>query len=584
MDQPLSWRSLRRVISHFHLQLNVELTLCNLRPAIFYSYSFAPNPNWTTFFPPGREIYTYLESVANKAGITEKFRFNTDVTDCKWLEDERLWFITVKYLLPGKGDLGQKDRAKLLQEQGESAVYFGEEKIKAKIVVSCVGGLVEPKAWPEDIPGIERFKGPMFHSARWNYNVDFKDKDVLVVGTGCSAAQFVPLLTKPPYGAKSVTQLMRSPPWVVDRLIPPGGDEFWEANSVWMMNYIPGLLKLLRWTVAAGGEWDFRLFGGSKWAEGQRQAYQVQLLQHMKRVVPEKYHEILTPDYGVGCKRRIFDATWLPGLQDPNIELTTLPLTSVQENSVTLGPGRLYPDPRKPSNVSQEQRTVPADVIVLANGFDVQNWFHPLRVTGRGGKDLVQTMEERGGPQAYQGTAMDGFPNYFILYGPNTTTGHSSVVMAVENMIGYALNFIKPLLNGDAEIVEVKREAEEAYTQDLQRALKDTVWMKGGCQSWYFTKDGWNSTVLPYSQIWFWYRCMFPRWRDWNISYTTKGKAKLAFGRIVRFLSFMSVIAGAYWLRNNTRAKVKATELGGYLLSSVARLLDGAKARLVGSA
>lgn len=516
--------------------------------------------------------------MCNNAGITDKIQLDTDVTECRWLEDEQLWLVATKYLLPGIGDLGQKERAKLLQEKGESAVYFGEEKIKAKIVVSCVGGLVEPRAWPKEIPGIETFKGPMFHSARWDYDVDFKDKNVVVVGTGCSAAQFVPLLTEAPYNAKSVTQLMRSPPWVVDRTKPPGGDEWWQKNSPWLMSNVPGLLKFLRWAVAAGAEADFfKMFPQTKYAEKQRAIIENELLRHMKEVTPEKYHEILTPNYSVSCKRRIFDATWLPGLKDPRIELTTLPLTSVHEDSVTLGPGRLYPDPRKPSKVPTEKRTVPADIIVLANGFDIQNWFHPLKVTGRNGKDLIHTMEERGGPQAYQGTAMDGFPNFFIIFGPNTATGHTSVIMAIENMIEYSLNFIRPLLKGDAEKVEVKRDAEEAYTKDVQKALENTVFMSGGCRSWYYT-DGWNSTVLPYSQIWFWYRCMFPRWRDWDITYTWKGQVKIALARAVRLLALASVILGAYWARKSgVGVKGQASRLLTSLRDSSTAFVEAAR-------
>jgi cation diffusion facilitator CzcD-associated flavoprotein CzcO len=419
------------------------------------------------------------------------------------LEDEELWEVTIKHLLPGMGDLGQKDRAKMLQEHGESSVYSCTEKIRTKVVVSCVGGLVEPKGWPEDIPGIKDFKGAMFHSARWDHTVDFNDKDVVVVGTGCSAAQFVPRLTTSPFNAKSVTQLMRSPPWVVNALRPPGGYEWWTKNSPGLMTYVPGLLKLIRLTIAARGEYDFRLFGGSQWHEQERKKVERKLLRSMKSIVPEKYHEILTPDYGVGCKRRIFDSVWFPALSNPKIELTTLPLTSVQERSVTLGPGRLYPDPKKPSNVPTEQRTLPADIIVLANGYDVQKWLHPLKVTGKQGTDLIDTMMERGGPQAYQGTAMDGFPNFFIIFGPNTVTGHSSVIMASENMANYAMRFIKPLLKGDVRTVEVKMEAEQEYTKDIQESLRNTVWMSGGCQSWYYTKDGWNSTVLPYVHLFF---------------------------------------------------------------------------------
>lgn len=215
----------------------------------------------------------------------------------------------------------------------------------------------------------------------------------------------------------------------------------------------------------------------------------------MKKTVPEKYHEILTPDYGVGCKRRIFDAHWFPALQDPRLELTTQPLTAVHKNSVTLGPGRIYP---KNSEKEEPERTIPADIIVVANGFDITKWLHPLTVIGRDGQDLVEEMERRGGPQAYQGTAMDGFPNFFIVFGPSTATGHSSVILASENMVNYALKFIKLILNGDAETVEVKKEAEEDYTRDIQRNLKDTIWSSGGCNSWCFdNQTGWNSTMYP---------------------------------------------------------------------------------------
>lgn len=204
---------------------------------------------------------------------------------------------------------------------------------------------------------------------------------------------------------------------------------------------------------------------------------------------------MLTPDYGVGCKRRLFDATWFPGLHDDDLELTTQTLKRVQANSVVLSAGQTYP--KNGPQISTDEREVEADVIILANGFNTTKWLHPLAIKGRDGQDLVEVMEQRGGPQAYQGTAMDGFPNFFMIFGPNTATGHSSVILASENMIEYSLKFIKKILNGDVETVEVKREAEEAYTKDIQRGLKSTVWMTGGCASWYFTDDGWNGTVLP---------------------------------------------------------------------------------------
>lgn len=348
-----------------------------------------------------------------------------------------------------------------------------------------------------DIPGADTFPGPVFHSARWDYSVDMKDKDVLVIGSGCSAAQFVPHLTKPPISAKSVTQVMRSPPWVHPKLQPPGGDKWWENHGPAIQTYTPGFLHALRFTIFCFSESQWVLFGSGKGPDKARKALEDELLQEMKAKVPEKYHEILTPDYAIACKRRIFDNTWFPSLHDPKVELTTLPVTKIDGHEITLGPGRYYPDPANTdSKVPTEERKISADVIILGNGFEIQNWLHPMKITGKGGKDLIDTMMERGGPQAYQGTAMDSFPNFFIIYGPNTTTGHSSVILASENMADYAMKFVKRILRGDFRTVDVKKEAEIAYTNDIQAKMKKTVFAQGGCTSWYF-KDGWNSTTLP---------------------------------------------------------------------------------------
>jgi cation diffusion facilitator CzcD-associated flavoprotein CzcO len=466
----------------------------------------------------------------------------------------------------GMGDLSAKDRAKVVKEKGEAAVYSETEVVKAKVVVSCVGGLVEPRGWPDEIKGIENFKGKMFHSARWDETVDFQDKNVVVVGTGCSSAQLVPRLPNAPYNAKSVTQLMRSPPWVVPSTAAPGGDKWWEENGPKLLKNIPGLKEFLRFLIFAGAEDQFlKLFPNTPYAEKQRKIYEGKVLKHMRSLVPEKYHEIMTPDYGVGCKRRIFDKKWLQSLNDEKIELTTQPLNRVTEHGIVIGPGATYP-----ANAKEEdypEREIAADIIVLANGFDTTRWLHPLKVAGKSGKDLVQLMDERGGAQAYQGTAMDSFPNFFMIFGPNTATGHSSVVMASENMVNYSLNFIKMILNGEVTTIDVKKEAEVAYTAEMQEALKDTVW-RSGCSSWYYTKDGWNSTVYPYvptcdrnahaetnssryTQVDFWRRCTFPKWSDWNIAYTSKGIWNMRRRRATRVLATVLAIVGAYRVRQS---------------------------------
>ncbi|MCJ1354486.1 MAG: hypothetical protein MMC33_004475 [Icmadophila ericetorum] len=548
-------------------------------PWIFYSFSFAPKHDVSAFYPPGAEIVQYLHGVCQEYQITDKIQLNTDVSEVRWLETEKLWELTLVYLVPGTGDLSAKDRQKLVEENGEQSVYVKKEKIRAKVVLSAVGALVEPRGWPDNIPGKDSFEGEIFHSARWRHNVDFKDKDVVVMGTGCSAAQFVPELMKEPYNAKSVTQIMRSPPWVVPRPPPPGGDEAYMKYSPKLFSKLPGLAKMLRFSVFFGAEMDFqRIFFNTEKSQKGRKEDEEALLKWMRKTVPEKYHEVLTPNYGLGCKRRIYDAGWFKSMNNPKYRLTTKPLTSVQTKSVTIGPGRVYPDPKATSRtVDMEKEEVPADIIILGNGFDVTTWLHPLNVYGKGGRTMQEVWKERGGPQvrlplilesaifidivsqAYMGTALDGFPNFFILFGPNTATGHTSVILASENMVNYAMKFVKPIIQGEVDVVDVKKDAEIAWTSDIQSQLKDTVWMSGGCLSWYYDQQGWNSTVYPRSQFDYIFRCMFPKWTDWNVTYTNKGVLKNRLRKGLEYAGLAATIVLAYQLIKEGRSIIDFT-------------------------
>lgn len=334
-----------------------------------------------------------------------------------------------------------------------------------------------------------------------------------------------PELIKSPHNAKSVIQILRSPGWVQSTL-PPNGVKWWETNTPALFSKIP----LLQWFVRKSAftiiELDFFLhFTRGPHAQKRRLALQKKLLEYMHQTVPEKYWEILTPDYEVGCKRRVIDTEWFHSLQNPKVELTSLPLTSIQEHSVTLGPGRNYPPMSKTSsNAPTAERTVPCDTLIFANGYETGEWLHPLDVLGRNGRSLYDVWNARGGSQAYLGTAMDGFPNFFLIFGPNTATGHSSVILATENMVNYSLKFIRPIVNGEVSTYEVKEAAERKWTADVQDALKDSVWQSGGCNSWYY-KEGsrWNSTIYPWSQVHFTWKCTFPRYGDWEAKLTEKG-------------------------------------------------------------
>lgn len=470
-----------------------------LSPALFYSFSWAPLYKTGTFFPPGPEIIKYLHDVCVKYQIVDKIQLNTDVAEMLWLEEEKVWEVTLVHMAPGTGDLSARQRQQRTNQDGEKAVYIRRETVRAKIIASCVGGLVEPNDWPANIPGRETFQGDIFHSARWNYDIDLANKDIVVLGTGCSAAQFTALITKDPYNAKSCTQIMRSPPWVVPKLQAPFGRKAWAKWSGPVFENVPGVGRFYRTLLFLLTELDYTtIFHNGPRHVKTRAAIEKKLIKHMKQTVPEKYHEILTPDYGVGCKRRIFDEYWLSSMNDSKYNLTTQPLTKVNPKSVILGPGRTYPDSsRSGSQAPPSEVELPADVIILANGFDISTWLHPLKVRGKEGRLLQDVWDERGGPQAYLGTAMDGFPNFFIIFGPNTATGHSSVILAIENMVEYSMKFMKLILDREAETIEVKMSAEVAWTKAVQEELKDTVWMSGGCHSWYFTETGWNATAYP---------------------------------------------------------------------------------------
>lgn len=263
-----------------------------------------------------------------------------------------------------------------------------------------------------------------------------------------------------------------------------------------LMTHVPGLSRFLRNSLFLMLEYNFvAMFTDTAYGRAQRPKIEKAFLDHMRKVAPKEYHEVLTPNYSLGCKRRIIDGTWYRSLHASNVELTTQPLTRVHAKSVTLGPGSHYPpntDQRK-----DEVREIPADVIILGNGFETNQWLHPLKVIGKGNKSMEDVWAERGGAQGYLGIAMDQFPNFFMLFGPNTATGHTSVIFATENAVNYSLNFIKPILDGRVSTYEVKEKAERAWTTQVQAQLQKTVFRRGVCSSWYITADGWNSTTYP---------------------------------------------------------------------------------------
>ncbi|KAJ6085749.1 hypothetical protein N7499_005378 [Penicillium canescens] len=460
-------------------------------PAILYSFSFAPNYNWSTLRPSGREIWKYLADVCEQYHLSDNIHLNTEVTELHWDEETLEW--EVKF-------------------QRHPSLRKGT--IRAKIVLTAVGKLVNPKTSEDilqDVHGVETFQGNVIHTSQWNESLDIRKKNVLVLGTGCSAAQIVPQLLGTDLGADSVTQLMRSPPWVVPNHLSKKHIGWWERFMPSLTRNIPGFAQLVRATIFVITETNyFRFIRPGVNARIRRAQKAKALLSHMKREVPSQYHQILTPHYEMGCKRLVHDDGWFHCLHDSRVELSTLSLKSLGPKVGVLGD-------------EDEQITIPLDAIILATGYDTSTLLQPMRIIGRNRIDLHELWKRRGGPQAYMGVALDNFPNFFFLFGPNSSSGHTSVLVGIENAVNYTLRVIGPIVKGWAEAYEVKEAACTNWTDIVQQSSRERIWVNGGCGSWWVDETKWNGMVYPFSMLYATYAATFPIWDDWVPTYTPEG-------------------------------------------------------------
>ncbi|KAG5790367.1 hypothetical protein H9Q69_010558 [Fusarium xylarioides] len=292
------------------------------------------------------------------------------------------------------------------------------------------------------------------------------------------------------------------------------------------MKNIPGVQKLLRVLVFLETERQYTLFQMTDAGARVREKFKETASAYMKKTAPTKYHDLLIPDFEFGCKRRIYDSGYLESIHAENFDLTDKPATEVTPEEVRVG-----------------GQVVEADVIVLANGFETGGFLKGIEVIGRNNENLHEHWERYGGAEAYNTTSVSGFPNLFLLYGPNSGVGHTSAIIALENGINYSLRVIKPILDGKASIVDVKSDAESQWTDRMQTGIKSTVFYSG-CTNWFVEtkKDGsrWNATVYPYFQASFWRRSLFPVWKDFDFS----GSATAPGPRIWRRLFLLMGIFG----------------------------------------
>lgn len=336
-------------------------------PSALYSYSFAPNPRWTRILATGPELRAYLERVAADYDLVDKMSFRSAVERAVWDEERGRWVLTVRDLEGG-----------------------GTYEHECQFLFSGTGHFSKPREL--DVPGLERFQGGAMHSARWKDDVGLEGKRVVVFGNGCTATQIVPALVK--MGVERVTQIVRAKHWImppVDETVPRWARE--------VLQWTPGMLALQRWIVFCVAEMAYLSFPvRNRWI---RRFNQKTSEAYMKATAPEKYWGMLIPEFEFGCKRRVFDTGYLEALHREDVVLTDEPAVEIVEEGVRLKSGEV----------------VEADVIVLANGFEMNELLEGVEVVGRGGETLHQHWENTGGLGAYKTLCVSSHPNFFFPLG-----------------------------------------------------------------------------------------------------------------------------------------------------------------------
>lgn len=406
-------------------------------PSHLYSFSFAKKFDWSRRFAPQAEIFAYLRQCADDYDLHPHLRFNTEVEEARFDEQAGLWRIRTHH-----------------------------DEITARVLITATGQLNRP-AWPS-IPGRECFQGPAFHSARWDHDVDLTGKTVAVIGTGASAIQFVPEVAKQ---ARKVRLFQRSAAYVI-----PKPDRPYSVTEQKLMERLPILQQLDRGRVYIQNE--TRVLGFTA-LQGMMKVYRLLFKRYLKKCISDPaLREKLTPDYPMGCKRILISNDYFQAIERHGIEVHTGGVGRITETGIEDADGRHHE----------------ADVLIYGTGFQATDFLAPMTIVGRGGRDLNDAW--RDGAEAYLGISVHGFPNLFMLYGPNTNLGHNSIVYMLESQIAYVLSALDQLERGGHRFMDVDADIQDRFNSDLQKRIRDTVWDKG-CHSWYKTDSGKNTNNWP---------------------------------------------------------------------------------------
>lgn len=407
-------------------------------PSHLYEYSFAPN-SWSRRFSPGPEIRAYIEGVARRFGVLDRVRTETEVKGARWIEERRKW-------------------------QLETSAGPHE----ADLLVTACGQLSVPKA--PSLPGLEDFKGPAFHTAEWRHDVDLAGKRVALIGTGCSAIQVGPAI-QPEVAQLDVYQ--RSPGWTLAK-----GDHEYSGFLRTAFRRLPVLHRLDRASVYAFQDLAAAAFTRHRWL---LPLFRMLGMRQIKSAISDpELRRRVTPTYEFGCKRVMLTDDWYPTLTRDNVELIAGGIEAVTESGI-----------RDTAGVER-----PADAIVLATGFASHDFVAPMEIVGSEGLALESAWAEVA--RAYLGLSVPGFPNMFLLYGPNTNGGSGSVVNTIECGVGHLLAALGEMERVGASRIEISRAAAADFDRELRAALAGTVW-QSGCSNWYVDENGNDPNNWPWT-------------------------------------------------------------------------------------
>ncbi|KAJ7689781.1 hypothetical protein B0H17DRAFT_1291851 [Mycena rosella] len=428
----------------------------------FYSLSTDLNPDWSATHGSQPEMQAYWCKLARKYDLYRHIVFNRLVVSAEWNAKEQRYHVVT--------------------EDGEGR----RSSTTAKILISALGVLEVPQ-FP-DIPGLALFEGKMFHSAKWDAGVDLRGKRVAVIGNATSAAQFVPIISQDP--TVQVTQFCRTPSWFL-----PSMKSDYSPRWKWAFKHLPLVIQLHRFRMYLRSEL-FYLYVFHH--ASIRSNVTTQAKKYMTTTAPKADLVHLIPTYDLGCKRVVFDPNYLSSLHRQNLSLNWDGIESIYADGI----------------ITKTGDKLKFDVIILATGF-VTNRF-PLPIRGADGRTVQEYYDGEGCPKAYIGTTVPGFPNLFLLSGPNTATGHTSVIHTEELQVNYILKFVKPILSGVVSSFEVTPAATDRYNERIQDMLSRSVHV--ACSSWYRTGgDGPISSIFPGPGILFWWWTRRPRWSDYRV-------------------------------------------------------------------